>query len=62
MEAYNEKQREIDSSTKEINYYNSLKTIVDNCSFEVEVDEDGLVRDKTISLPKLYGVLMDGKL
>jgi hypothetical protein len=53
---------EIDTSTREINYYNSLKTIIDNCAFEIEIGEDCLIRDKSVKLDMLYGVLTDGKI
>lgn len=57
----NMKNKSLDDNTRDLTYYNTLKNIVDNCSFDVEMGDDGLVRDKSVHLDKLYGIVNDAK-
>ena len=57
----NMKQSSLDANTRDLTYYNTLKTVIDNCSFDVEMGDDGLVRDKSVHLNKLFGIVNDAK-
>jgi hypothetical protein len=44
----------------EIYQYNSLKKLVDNCSFEISIGKESLVKEKNVDLDKLISLLIEG--
>ena len=39
--------------------YNGLKKLVDNCSFDIAVGKEGLIKEKNVDLEKLISLLLE---
>jgi hypothetical protein len=40
------REQQLGESLDQVKNYNCLKQVVDNCSFEIEIGEDGLIKQK----------------
>jgi len=57
-------QREITlaDSLDHIKNYNSLKKLIDNTAFEIEIGEDGLLKEKQVDLVRLNAILNEARM
>ena len=58
----NIREMSMQESIEHIKNYNSLKKLIDNTAFDIEVGEDGLLKQKQVDLPRLYAVLNEARM
>lgn len=51
----------MENDVQQLKNYNSLKQVVDNCSFLIEIGEDGLIKEKLVDLERLNHILIEAK-